>query len=300
MADHRIVFGKSGDTRPQLKVFYNEKKDFGEIETTWFDGAEHGTSTRGTKELQDLFDGVAVFDSPKPISVLRSLLHLASRGDDIILDFFAGSCGLAQAVLAHNRDDGFNRRFICVQIPEPVYEGSLADQEGFQTISEIGKERIRRVIQRMQAADAGKLTTGRDTPEDLGFRVFKLDRSHYKVWRDFEGGDVADLQTLFDRFESPLVEGWKAEDMLAEVMLMEGFPLDSTTEALPKFTRNTVTQVSSDLVDHRLFVCLDAKVHDETIAALKLGEEDIFICLDSALTDEAKVRLEDGRRVKVI
>ena len=61
----------------------------------------------------------------------------------------------------------------------------------------------------MQAEDAGKLTTGRDAPEDLGFRVFKLDRSNYKAWRDFDAGDVAELQTLFDRFESPLVDGWK-------------------------------------------------------------------------------------------
>ena len=93
---------------------------------------------------------------------------------------------------------------------------------------------------------------------------------------------------------------------------MEGFPLDSTTEPLPELTRNTVTRVSSDLVAHRLFVCLDSAVHDETIAALarpsrfsetskvSMDEGDIFICLDSALTDEAKVRLEDGRRVKVI
>ena len=79
---------------------------------------------------------------------------------------------------------------------------------------------------------------------------------------------MAELQTLFDRFESPLVEGWQAEDVLVEVMLMEGFPLDSATEPLPEFTRNTVTRVSSDLVAHRLFVCLDAAVHDETIAAL--------------------------------
>lgn len=200
-----------------------------------------------------------------------------------------------------------------VQLPEPTPSDSQARRAGYATIADIGKERIRRVIQRMQTEDAGKLTTGRDAPEDLGFRVFKLDRSNYRAWRDFEGGDVAELQTLFDRFESPLVEGWQPEDVLVEVLLMEGFPLDSATETfevsetlrdtqgkLSKVLANTVTRVSSDLVAHRLFVCLDATVHDETIAALPLGEEDVFICLDAALTDEAKVRLEDGRRVKVI
>ena len=160
-----------------------------------------------------------------------------------------------------------------VQFPEPL----PAPEPILKAITDIGKERIRSVIRRLEAEDAGKLTTGREAPEDLGFRVFKLDRSNYKAWRDFEGGDVAELQTLFDRFESPLVEGWKPEDVLVEVMLMEGFPLDSTTESLPEFTRNAVTRVSSDLVAHRLFVCLDAAVHEETIAALVLGDEDIFI-----------------------
>ena len=111
---------------------------------------------------------------------------------------------------------------------------------------------------------------------------------------------MAGLQTLFDRFESPLVAGWQPADVLVEVMLMEGFPLDSTTATLPEFTHNTVTRVASDLVAHRLFVCLDEQVHDATVAGLALGEEDIFICLDAALTDEVKVRLEDGRRVKVL
>jgi adenine-specific DNA-methyltransferase len=94
------------------------------------------------------------------------------------------------------------------------------------------------------------------------------------------------------------------EDVLIEVMLMEGFPLDSMTETFEVSETskvcNRITRVSSDLVAHRLFVCLDAQVHDETIAVLAMGDDDVFICLDSALTDEAKVRLEDGRRVKVI
>jgi adenine-specific DNA-methyltransferase len=83
-------------------------------------------------------------------------------------------------------------------------------------------------------------------------------------------------------------------------MLMEGFPLDSATSPPPGCDANTVVQVTSDLVAHRLFVCLDDHVDERTIAGLPLGDDDLFICLDSALTDEAKVRLEDGRRVKVI
>jgi len=253
----------------------------------------------GTQEVKELL-GESAAEYPKPVALLEQIISQTIDEDAIILDFFAGTCPAAHATLKLNRSEGVEMRFMMVQLPESTPPDSPARRAGYATIADIGKERIRRVIQRMQAEDAGKLTTGRDAPEDLGFRVFKLDRSNYRAWRDFAGGDMVELQTLFDRFESPLVEGWQAEDVLVEVLLMEGFPLDSTTEPLPEFTRNTVTRVSSDLVAHRLFVCLDAAVHDETIVALALGEEDIFICLDAALTDEAKVRLEDGRRVKVI
>lgn len=282
-----------------LKSFLSEAQE-GITPNTWWSYDFAGHNKQATLEVKQLFDGASPFDTPKPVRLIRRMLELFVEADGLVMDFFAGSSTTAQSVLEFNREVGGDRQFIVVQLPEPTPAASVASHSGFANIAEIGKERIRRVIKRMQAEDADKLTTGRDTADDLGFRVFKLERSHYKAWRDFEGGDVAELQTLFDRFESPLEEGWKPDNVLVEVMLMEGFPLDSTTEALPEFTHNTVTRVSSDLVAHRLFVCLSEKVHDETIAALALGEEDVFICLDAALTDEAKVRLEDGRRVKVI
>ena len=309
-------YPERGLSRPRFKTRFNPTKSDQKMlpVSTWIDTHKPtdtaleeelllsaGMNQEGTKELRDLF-GVQVLEYPKPVSLLKALCGLSSLPDDedIILDFFAGSCTTAHAVLQLNREDGGNRRFIMVQLPEPTPPDSPARQAGFATIADIGKERIRRVIQRLQAEDAGKLLTGRDAAEDLGFRVYKLGRSHYKAWQDYDGDDLDALQTLFDRFESPLVEGWQPEALLVEVLLMEGFPLDSAVETLPAFTRNRVWRVSSDLVAHRLYVCLDERVHDETIAGLALGPDDIFICLDSALTDEAKLRLEDGRRVKVI
>ena len=299
--------GATTATTCRLKRFLSEVKQGIVPQTLWRYSEDVGHTQEAKKELLEhvrFQDTDNVLNTVKPTRLLQRMLQIATTADtdDIVLDFFAGSATTAHAVMKQNREDGGNRRFIMVQFPEPL----PAPEPILKAITDIGKERIRSVIRRLEAEDAGKLTTGRDAPEDLGFRVFKLDRSNYKAWRDFEGGDVAELQTLFDRFESPLVEGWQAEDVLVEVMLMEGFPLDSTTESLPEFTRNAVTRVSSDLVVHRLFVCLDAAVHEETITALgssaglALGEDDIFICLDAALTDEAKVRLEDGRRVKVI
>ncbi len=298
--DRRIWWGEDGNSVPSIKRFLSEVKQ-GRVPQTLWNYSEVGHTQEAKKELLDLvhFENTDnVFDTVKPTRLLCRALQIGTEAeaDDIVLDFFAGSATTAHAVLKQNREDDGNRRFIMVQFPEPL----PSPEPLLKTIADIGKERIRRVIQRLETEQSEKLPADRETPEDLGFRVFKFGRSHYKAWYDFEGGDIADLQTLFDRFESPLVEGWRLEDVLVEVMLMEGFPLDSMAEVLPEFASNTVTRVSSDLVAHRLFVCLDEKVHDETIAALALDTEDVFICLDAALTDEAKVRLEDGRRVKVI
>ena len=293
IAEDRILWPANPDGRPRLKRFLSEIRSNFTGFSSVIQGA--GYTTDGTRELTDLFGGKPL-SFPKPTPLIRTLCEQTTDGNetDIILDFFAGSCTTAHAVLELNRSDGGNRQFIVVQLPEPT------GNTDFVSIADFGKERIRRVIHRMQAEDKGKLTTGHGGPEDLGFKVLQLNRSNYRAWRDFDAGDVGELQTLFDRFESPLVDGWKPEDVLVEVMLIEGFPLDSIVGQRPEFRLNRVQQVSSDMLAHRLFVCLDAHVYDETVAALTMSEEDIFICLDSVLGDEAKVQLEDGRRVKVI
>jgi adenine-specific DNA-methyltransferase len=298
--DRRIWWGKDSGNMPRLKRFLSDVKQ-GIVPQTLWKYEDVGHTQEAKKEMLEhvnFQDTDNVLDTVKPTRLIRRMLQIATSADteDIVVDFFSGSSSTAHAVLRQNREDSGNRRFVMVQFPEPL----PTPEPTLKAITDIGKERIRSVIRRLEAEDAGKLTTGRDTPEDLGFRVFKLGRSNYKAWRDYDGEDPDELQGLFDRFESPLVEGWRPEDVLAEVMLIEGFPLCSTVEALPEFTRNTVQRVSSDLLAHRLFVCLDETVHEETIAALTMEKDDSFICLDAALSDEAKVRLEDGRRVKVI
>jgi adenine-specific DNA-methyltransferase len=327
--DGKVIWPKDGRGTPQYKRHLSEVRSERKPVSTWIETStrdvkevesesenwdmvigQTSLNQQGTKELRSLFD-TQVFDYPKPVSLLSFLIEQSSDndGDDIIVDFFAGSGTTGQAMIEVNQKTRGNRRFVLVQLPEPVPAFSAAKDAGFDTVADVSKERIRRVIQRMQAEAVDK-PPERETPEDLGFKVFKLDRSNFKAWRDFDGGDpsglghsgqsLAGLQTLFDQFESPLAEGWQAADLLVEVLLMEGFPLDSAVTTAPEFARNTVQIVTSDLVAHRLFVCLDAVIHPTTIAALVLGDEDIFICLDSALSDEAKVQLEDGRRVKVI
>jgi adenine-specific DNA-methyltransferase len=223
--------------------------------------------------------------------------------DDIILDFFSGSATTAHAVMQLNAEDGGNRQFIMVQLPEICDAKSEAAKAGYKNICEIGKERIRR---------AGKQIAKGDT----GFRVYRLAPSNFRKWRNYEGTDTAELEKLFA--EDPLVPGWTPESLLTEIMLQEGFPLDSRIEKLKGFTENAVQKVSSDSCEHSLLVCLDKTLSDKTTAALveamdaarRPGERgaegrdinvnDIFICLDSALSDKAKAQIDDKGIIKTV
>ena len=120
LRDNRIIFGKDGRGRPQLKVFYEEKKDFGSIDNSWLSADRVGTATSATKEQQALFDGVAYFDTPKPVRLLKWAIYLANvKEEDIVLDFFSGSATTAHAVMQLNAEDGGKRKFVMVQLPEP-------------------------------------------------------------------------------------------------------------------------------------------------------------------------------------
>ena len=133
----------------------------------------------------------------------------------------------------------------------------------------------------------------RDPPEDLGFAVYRLDRSHFKAWQDYDGTDPAQLDDLFSHHQDPLIAGWHPRALLDEVLLLQGFPLDSRRTRLKDFPHNALVQVECDWFGYRLFVCLDATLNPATIAALPLHLDDKFICLDSALTDQTKQELSD-------
>jgi len=256
--------------------------------------------------------GKGNFNNPKPVELIKRIIKFTTGPDSIILDFFAGSSTTAHAVLVQNLEDDGRRQFIMVQLSEPTRPNSEACKAGYATIAEVGKERIRRVIRKMkeEAAPAGgqqSLPVANEAPVaplDLGFKVFKLARSHFKPWTPLEPTDTQALDVLFAQHTSPLVEGWTKDGLLSEILLLEGFPLDSQVIRLEAFTENVAWRVHHADVGHDLFVCLDEKIQPATIERLKsgavLGREDLFICLDSALTDQAKVALNDLLRLKVI
>jgi len=127
---------------------------------------EVGTNEDAEEELKELFNGKSIMDYPKPVKLLKFITNTVAAKDDLILDFFAGSCTTAQAVLELNNEDKGRRRFIMVQSPEPIEKGSTANKFGCNTIADIGKERIRRVI--------AKIDENKHTDDELGFKVFQV------------------------------------------------------------------------------------------------------------------------------
>ncbi|GIK27935.1 MAG: DNA methylase N-4 [Chloroflexota bacterium] len=292
IASGEIIFNKE-QTKIIRKIYLSNVSGRAP-ETIWF-GKDVGTTRSANSELKQLFGDKVPFDTPKPFTLIQQCLKLSTEYQErhIIVDFFAGSGTTAQAVMEQNAEDGGDRQFIMVQLPE------AADRE-FRTIAAIAAERIRRAGKKVSEVQQGKLPNPDAAPLDVGFRFYKYANSNYKIWQDYSGENPAQLQTLFDQFETPLIDGWQTENLLAEVMLQLGFPLDSTIETLAEFSANALQQVSSDFHAHNLFVCFDATIADETINALVLGSEDIFVCLDSALTDESKARLSDVCNLRTI
>jgi adenine-specific DNA-methyltransferase len=257
---------------------------------------------KATIEVKELL-GERIFDNPKPTALIKRILQVATETDtnDIVLDFFAGSCTTAHSVLELNREDGGNRRFIMVQLPEPTPEDSIALKAGYNTIAEIGKERIRRIITKMNKEAEGKLDLGnRETPEDLGFKVFKLAESNYRPWKGVEEKDPEAYAKQMELYLDPLVDGWKEENVIYELALKEGYSLTSRIEKVTQVIENNVLKVTDDEKEQSFFVCLDDNLKEESVKSLTLNTDSLFVCRDKALNDELAANLALQCNLKVI
>ena len=274
LKDGRIIFGKSGEGRPQLKVFYEEKKDFGSVDNSWFSAERIGTATSGTKELMSLFDGASYFETPKPVSLLLKLIYLSNCSEnDVILDFFSGSATTAHAVMKLNAEDGGHRKFIMVQLPEVTDEKSEARKAGYKNICEIGKERIRRAGRKVKE-EAGIM----DQDLDIGFRVLKLDSSNMEdVYYTPDDFDANNLFTLADNIKTDR----SSEDLLFQVMLDLGIKLSATIRSEELGGRN-VWNVDNGY----LMACFDRDVNEATITEIAKQKPVYFVMRDASAAND--------------
>ena len=274
LKDGRIIFGKSGEGRPQLKVFYEEKKDFGSVDNSWFSAERIGTATSGTKELMSLFDGASYFETPKPVSLLLKLIYLSNCSEsDVVLDFFSGSATTAHAVMKLNAEDGGHRKFIMVQVPEVTDEKSEARKAGYKNICEIGKERIRRAGRKVKE-EAGIMAQDLD----IGFRVLKLDSSNMEdVYYTPDNFDANNLFTLADNIKTDRT----SEDLLFQVMLDLGIELSA------KIEKTEIAGKEVWCVDGGyLMACFDRDVNEATITDIAKQKPVYFVMRDASAAND--------------
>lgn len=282
--EDRIVFPEDTSQRPMKKRFANELKSDANPFSTWM--SEVGLNTEGTRAVYTLFDDKSLFNYAKPISLIKTIVSQVTGQDDIVLDFFSGSATTAHAVMQLNAEDGGNRRFILVQLPELCDEKSEAYKAGYKNICEIGKERIRRAGKKI-LEEHTQVTMDEDKHSlDVGFRVFKLDTSNLKTW-DATPIEDEQLDLLYQRMNT-MIHRVKPErtdlDMIYEIMLKLGVPL---TYSVTPFSINnkTVYGVGDDCL---LLICLAEDVQPEDVEQMtEYAPAKIIISRDSFADDTA-------------
>lgn len=271
--DAQIENGTRINLSKALVISYKKAEYSAEVPPNFIDDAVGvETTEKAGDDLNDMFDGQTIFDYPKPVSLIHYLVNFDTpKENSIILDFFSGSATTAHAVMKLNAEDGGNRKFIMVQLPEATDEKSEAYKAGYKNICEIGKERIRRAGKKIK--EESPLTT---QDLDIGFRVLKLDSSNMEdvYYRPEESTE----HTLF---EDNIKPGRSSEDLLFQVMLECNLPLSAKIET-EKVGGKEVFSVN----DGYLIACFDEKVNENVIKEIAKRQPYYFVMRDSSMASD--------------
>lgn len=271
--DNRIWFGPEGNGVPRVKRFLSELKFEGMAPTSILFHKEVGHSQEGSKEVTALFGDKGVFDGPKPVRLLQRLLTLANLDDNsIILDFFSGSASTAHAVMKMNVEKNKHCSFVMVQLPEHISEKKK--EQGYETVCEIGKERIRRAGKKIK--EESPLTT---QDLDTGFRVLKLDSTNMQdIYYSPKDISQADLFSQVDNVKPDRT----GEDLLFQVMLELGATLDSKIE-----TTTVAGKTIYNVAEGYLVACFDPDVTDEVVKAIAQMLPAYAVLRDTSMKDDS-------------
>jgi adenine-specific DNA-methyltransferase len=277
LSNNEIYFGIDGKGRPKLKRFLCDVKE-GITWTSLWDFVP--LNTDGSREMQEIFGNPGVFENPKPVGLLKEILRAGSRGDDIVMDFFAGSASLAHAVMSLNAEDGGKRRFLMVQLSERCDDDTEAWKAGFETIADISKERIRR---------AGKLVVESaglaGTAIDIGTRVFRVDSSNMKdVYYRPDEATPALLGGHVDNIKSDRTD----EDLLFQVLLDWGVDL-----SLPIATESICGKPVYLVDTNALAACFASGIDEAFVKELAKRKPLRVVFRDSSYgSDDVKINVE--------
>ena len=272
--NNEIWFGKDGKSIPSRKTFLCDLKNDGVVPRTIISYSEGGHNHEADEEMKKLMEK-KVFTSPKPTKLLHLLLTLGNINKEaIILDFFSGSATTAHAVMQLNSEDGGNRKFIMVQLPEKTDEKSEAFKAGYKNICEIGKERIRRAGKKIK--EESPLTT---QDLDTGFRVLKLDSTNMQdIYYSPKDISQADLFSQVDNVKPDRT----GEDLLFQVMLELGATLDSKIE-----TTTVAGKTIYNVAEGYLVACFDPDVTDEVVKAIAQMQPAYAVLRDTSMKDDS-------------
>lgn len=282
IATNQVWFGSDGNAFPRKKRFLSDVQSGRTPSTLWL-SEEVGHNQTATRELKALFDGLKLFDFPKPVDYITQFVRLFTDESSYVLDFFSGSATTAHAVLKLNAEDGGYRKFIMVQLPEPTEPDSEAYKAGYTNLCEIGEERIRRagkkILSETKSSDDGGLFSTEEeekTKLDVGFRVLKLDSSNMEdVYYRPEESSEASL------FEDNVKPNRTPEDLLFQVMLECNLPLSARIQAETIAGKEVFT-----VNDGYLIACFDSDVNEDVIKAVAKRQPYYFVMRDSSLSSD--------------
>lgn len=277
-----IWFGANGNAVPSRKTFLCDLKNSGVVPHTIITYEEGGHNHEAVQELKNLLNG-NVFNNPKPTKLICVLLHLANlNSDSLVLDFFSGSATTANSVMKFNAEMKYNCKFLLVQLPEQIAEKTEAHKVGYNTICEIGEERIRcagRTLRNNQSEATG----------DIGFRVFRVDSTNMK--EVYYGADDYN-QSQIDMFADNIKEERTTEDLLIQVMLDLGVSLSSKIDET-MIDNKKVFVVGGEYTDKdgyihtHLIACFDKEITDDTVKAIALKHPSYAIFRDSSMATDS-------------
>ena len=288
LREGRVHWTDSGKGVPRIKVYLKEAEKEGQAAINFFTCEKFGSNQEGTSEVEYLFKQKGLFDNPKPTRLIKALIGLATHDDSFVLDFFSGSATTAHAVMQLNAEDGGNRQFIMVQLPEETPADSEAYKAGYKNICEIGKERIRRAAAKIK--EESPLTT---QDLDTGFRVFRLDDSNFNPGVKASPGEYNQQQ--LDLFANNIKTDRTDLDLLFGSILAWGLQLDLPMETEEVDGCKIYTVNEGDLV-----ACFAEKVTDRVIEAMAEKDPLRVLFRDSCFdSDDKKINLFETFKQKL-
>ena len=277
--DGRIWFGKDGNGVPRIKT-YLHAKDRGLTPETILFATDAGTNESAKNDLKNMFDGLAVFDTPKPVELLRILLQIGSNDDSLAMDFFAGSGTFAHAVMAENRAAGGSRRFIVVQVDEAIDPSSEAGRAGYGNLADLAKDRIRRA-----GRDLAEQARSEDESFDAGFRVLRADSTNFADVLRMPDALGQDELNLYADSVKPDRTG---EDLLFQVLLDWGLEL-----TMPIAVEQIEGHEAFIVEEGALIACFDGEVSPAVVRAVAKREPLRAVFRDSGFaTDSDRINAE--------